>query len=47
MSEADRLLQLLDEYIAAAGKAAFAHSLKVKDLKALRALLASLAQKEQ
>jgi len=45
MSEADRLLQLLDEYIAAAGKAAFAHSLKTKELKALRALIAALANK--
>ncbi len=45
MSEADRLLQLLDEYIAAAGKAAFVHALKTKELKALRALIAALANK--
>ena len=46
MSEYDRLMQLLDEYIASAKGAAFAHSLKTKDLIALRALLVALAQKE-
>ena len=44
MTEYDRLLQLLDEYIAAAKGAAFAHSLKTKELVALRALLVALAQ---
>ena len=45
MSETERLLQLLDKAIEAAGKGAFAHALKVKDMVALRAaLLASLAQ---
>ena len=43
MSEYDRLMQLLDEYIASAGPA-FAHSMKTRDLKALRALLVALAQ---
>ncbi len=45
MSETERLLQLLDEYIAAAKGAAFAHSLKTKELIALRALIAALANK--
>mgnify|MGYP003555148486 CR=1 FL=1 len=44
MSETDRLLQLLDEYIAKAGPA-FAHAMKTKELKALRALIAALANK--
>lgn len=44
MTEYDRLMQLLDEYIAAAKNAAFAHALKTKDLIALRALLVALAQ---
>ena len=44
MSEYDRLLQLLDDFIAAAQRAAFAHSMRTKDLVALRALLVSLAQ---
>ena len=43
MSETERLLQMLDEYIAKAGPA-FAHAMKTKELKALRVLLASLAQ---
>ena len=44
MSETERLLQLLDAAIEAAKGAAFAHSLKTKELVALRVLLASLAQ---
>lgn len=43
MSEYDRLMQMLDEYIAKAGPA-FAHAMKTKELKALRALLVALAQ---
>lgn len=45
MSEYERLLQLLDDYIAKAGPA-FAHPMKTKDLIALRALLVALAHKE-
>ena len=45
MSETERLLQLLDKAIEAAKGAAFAHSLKTKELKALRALIAALANK--
>jgi len=44
MSEADRLLQLLDDAIAAAKGCYFAHALKTKDLIALRALLAALVE---
>ena len=44
MSETERLLQLLDKAIEAAGKSAFAHAIKTKELVALRNLLASLAQ---
>ena len=47
MSEAERLLELLDEAIAAAKTAYYAHALKVKDLKALRSLLAALAQERE
>lgn len=43
MTELERLLQLLDEYIAAAGPA-FVPAVRTSDLKALRALLAALAQ---
>ena len=44
MSEQERLLQLLDEYIEKAKGACFAHSLKTKDLEALRKLIAELEQ---
>ena len=44
MSETERLLHLLDEYIEKAKGACFAHSLKTKDLIALRKLIAELAQ---
>lgn len=40
MSEAERLLELLDQAIDAARNAYYAHSLKTKDLKALRVVIA-------
>ena len=47
MTETERLLQLLDDAIAAARNAYFAHSLKTKDLVALRTLIAELAQRQE
>ena len=47
MTETERLLQLLDDAIAAAKGACFAHSLKTRDLQALRALIAELAQAQE
>ncbi len=46
MSETERLIQLLDDAIAAAKGCYYAHALKTKDLIALRRLLAALAQKK-
>ena len=43
MTELERLLRLLDKYIAKAGPA-FAPALRTSDLKALRALLLALME---